>query len=182
MRTEMRINMKLSQMAAEAAANYEYDIIMAKVNGKLTEISDREIQDEKVEFITVGDSIGNETYKRSVLLLMLNAIHKIDKEKKIKKVTVEFSLSKGLYCEIKGDFTITEEFLAEVKRVMLEDVKANIPIKKAGMKTSEAIKLFEEHGLQVISRLFLLRLLFSESASTMSFRSRLIILRMPMRM
>lgn len=52
MRTEMRINMKLSQMAAEAAANYEYDIIMAKVNGKLTEISDREIQDEKVEFIT----------------------------------------------------------------------------------------------------------------------------------
>ena len=30
--------MKLSQMAAEAAANYEYDIIMAKVNGKLTEI------------------------------------------------------------------------------------------------------------------------------------------------
>ena len=37
--------MKLSQMAAEAAANYEYDIIMAKVNGKLTEISDREIQD-----------------------------------------------------------------------------------------------------------------------------------------
>ena len=31
--------MKLSQMAAEAAANYEYDIIMAKVNGKLTEIS-----------------------------------------------------------------------------------------------------------------------------------------------
>ena len=36
--------MKLSQMAAEAAANYEYDIIMAKVNGKLTEISDREIQ------------------------------------------------------------------------------------------------------------------------------------------
>ena len=45
MRTEMRINMKLSQMAAEAAANYEYDIIMAKVNGKLTEISDRENSD-----------------------------------------------------------------------------------------------------------------------------------------
>ena len=36
--------MLLSQMAAEAAANYEYDIIMAKVNGKLTEISDREIR------------------------------------------------------------------------------------------------------------------------------------------
>ena len=53
--------------------------------------------------------MGNEAYKRSVLLLMLNAIHKLDTDNKIKRVTVEFSLSKGLYCDIKGDFEITEE-------------------------------------------------------------------------
>ena len=32
--------MLLSQMAAEAAKDYKYDIILANVNGKLTEISD----------------------------------------------------------------------------------------------------------------------------------------------
>ena len=45
--------MLLSQMAAEAAKDYKYDIILANVNGKLTEISDMDITDEKVEFITV---------------------------------------------------------------------------------------------------------------------------------
>ena len=99
--------MLLSQMAAEAAKDYKYDIILANVNGKLTEISDMDITDEKVEFITVGETMGNEAYKRSVLLLMLNAIHKLDTDNKIKRVTVEFSLSKGLYCDIKGDFATT---------------------------------------------------------------------------
>ena len=136
--------MLLSQMAAEAAKDYKYDIILANVNGKLTEISDMDITDEKVEFITVGETMGNEAYKRSVLLLMLNAIHKLDTDNKIKRVTVEFSLSKGLYCDIKGDFEITEEFLNKVKEVMRADVKKNLPIKKQGMKTSEAIKLFKK--------------------------------------
>ena len=62
--------MLLSQMAAEAAKDYKYDIILANVNGKLTEISDMDITDEKVEFITVGETMGNEAYKRSVLLSM----------------------------------------------------------------------------------------------------------------
>lgn len=34
-------------MAAEAAKDYKYDIILANVNGKLTEISDMDITDEK---------------------------------------------------------------------------------------------------------------------------------------
>ena len=42
--------MLLSQMAAEAAKDYKYDIILANVNGKLTEISDMDITDEKVEY------------------------------------------------------------------------------------------------------------------------------------
>ena len=54
------------------------------------------------KFITVGETMGNEAYKRSVLLLMLNAIHKLDTDNKIKRITVEFSLSKGLLLRYKG--------------------------------------------------------------------------------
>ena len=52
-------------MAAEAAKDYKYDIILANVNGKLTEISDMDITDEKVEFITVGETMGNERIKEA---------------------------------------------------------------------------------------------------------------------
>mgnify|MGYP000394088897 CR=1 FL=1 len=41
------IIMLLSQMAADAAKDYKYDIILANVNGRLTEISDMDITDEK---------------------------------------------------------------------------------------------------------------------------------------
>ncbi len=152
------IIMLLSQMAAEAAKDYKYDIILANVNGRLTEISDMDITDEKVEFITVGKAVGNEAYKRSVLLLMLNAIHKLDTDNRIKRVTVEFSLSKGLYCDIKGDFVITQEFLNDVKELMRADVKKNLPIKKQGMKTSEAIKLFKKFGMEDKTQLFKYRI------------------------
>ena len=151
--------MLLSQMAAEAAKDYLYDIILANVNGRLTEISDVDITDEKVQFITVGEAMGNEAYKRSVLLLMLNAIHKLDTDNRIKRVSVEFSLSKGLYCVIKGDFEITEEFLRQVKEVMREDVKKKLPIKKQGMKTSEAIKLFKKFGMEDKTQLFKYRMI-----------------------
>ncbi|MGN0328995.1 MAG: nucleoside kinase [Lachnospira sp.] len=146
--------MNLLQLAKEQAGNYDSDIILAKINGKLTEIDDREITDEKVEFVTTKTSVGNETYKRSVLMLMFNAIDKVDKDNKIKKIYVEFSISKGLYCDIKGDFTITEEFLSKVKEQMMQDVKADIPIVKTTMKTSEAIKMFEEKGMKDKTRLF----------------------------
>lgn len=86
--------MLLSQMAAEAAKDYKYDIILANVNGKLTEISDMDITDEKVEFITVGETMGNEAYKRSVLLLMLNAIHKLDTEIKSRELQLNSLLAK----------------------------------------------------------------------------------------
>lgn len=117
-----------------------------------------DITDEKVEFITVGEAVGNEAYKRSVLLLMLNAIHKLDTDNRIKRVTVEFSLSKGLYCDIKGDFVITQEFLNDVKELMRADVKKNLPIKKQGMKTSEAIKLFKKFGMEDKTQLFKYRI------------------------
>ena len=87
-----------------------------------------------------------------------NGIYKLDTDNKIKRVTVEFSLSKGLYCDIKGDFEITEEFLNKVKEVMRADVKKNLPIKKQGMKTSEAIKLFKKFGMEDKTQLFKYRI------------------------
>ena len=57
--------MLLSQMQQKTQKDYKYDIILANVNGKLTEISDMDITDEKVEFITVGETMGNEAYKEA---------------------------------------------------------------------------------------------------------------------
>ncbi|MGN0317581.1 MAG: nucleoside kinase [Lachnospira sp.] len=133
---------------------YNNSIILAKVDGKLSEITDKDISGANVEFVTTSSSVGNDTYRRSVLLLMLCAIDKIDAEKKIENVCVEFSISKGLYCDFTGDFEVTDEFVSKVKQTMMDMVEQDLPIVKSQMSRGDAIKLFESKGMTDKTKLF----------------------------
>lgn len=148
----------ISEMVKNAQKNTDKQIILTKVNNRLHEINNRQISDEKVEYITTDTTIGNETYKRSVVFLMLNAISKIAPGHIIKNVCVEYSISKGIYCDVKGGYKITEEFIEKLKRVMNEDVKKNLPITKTMMKKEEAIELFKKLDMQDKVKLFTYRL------------------------
>ena len=144
----------LYELAKQAQPDYPHQIILAKVDGKLHELKDMEIENEKVEYITTAAAVGNETYRRSVVLLMLHAIYQTAPEHSIDRVTIEYSISKGLYCSLKADFQVTEEFLARVKTKMQEIVAADIPITKRMIQTSEAVKLFEKYGMEDKTKLF----------------------------
>ena len=144
----------LFELAKQAQPDYPHQIILAKVDGKLHELKDMEIENEKVEYITTVAAVGNETYRRSVVLLMLHAIYQTAPEHSIDRVTIEYSISKGLYCSLKADFQVTEEFLARVKTKMQEIVAADIPITKRMIQTSEAVKLFEKYGMEDKTKLF----------------------------
>ena len=85
----------LFELAKQAQPDYPHQIILAKVDGKLHELKDMEIENEKVEYITTAAAVGNETYRRSVVLLMLHAIYQTAPEHSIDRVTIEYSISKG---------------------------------------------------------------------------------------
>lgn len=137
----------LIQLANEHQAEYNNRIILASVNGVLKELSDNPVSEENVSFVTTDTAVGNDTYKRSVTLLMLCAFHKVLPSDKLEKVVVEYSISKGLYCNLKGDVKVTDELLAEVKAVMDQMAEADLPITKNIMKTKDAIRLFDENGM-----------------------------------
>ena len=147
----------LSQIVKEAQKDYNNSIILVKVNGTLQEISDAVVEPESVEFITTSTSIGNETYRRSVVLLMLDAVYKTAGKENIDEVSVEYSISKGLYCNIHGSVKVTREFLDKVKKKMLEIAGEDKPIKKTLMKTRDAVALFKKHGMEDKTQLFTYR-------------------------
>ena len=62
------MGMTLAQLAAEKQNEYKDEIILANVNGKLKELGEEYIPDSDVTFVTTSTSIGNETYRRSVVL------------------------------------------------------------------------------------------------------------------
>ena len=144
----------LLEMAKEAQPAYDNDIVLAKVNGKLKELRDDLITGQEIEYITTGTKMGNQTYRRSVVLMMLYSIYEIASKGSIRKVCVDYSISKGLYCNLNADFPVTEAFLDEVRKKMLETVERDLPIDKVTVSTDEAITRFEKHKMYDKVKLF----------------------------
>lgn len=144
---------KLLELARKHASEYDAAIILAKVNGKLTELGMTAKETDEIEFITTKSSIGNRTYKRSVCMLMLAAIHRIAQKDSV-KVCVQYSISKGYYCDIEADFAVDEEFLGRVRAEMKSMVAQDLPFNKRSVTTDEAIKLFHDYKMYDKEKLF----------------------------
>lgn len=144
----------LSQLVKEKQNQFDNKIILAKVDGKLCEICDKEVESDECEFVTTDTTIGNEVYKRSVLFMALKAIDDVDTDEAVGQISVEYSISKGLYCKAVNGSKITTEFLDKVKVRMQECVAADMPIVKKTMSTKEAIKLFDYYGMNDKTQLF----------------------------
>lgn len=144
-------------IAKDFQDQYEHQIVLGCENHKLLELRKTLKKDCDLKFITTGDSVGNKTYKRSMCLMLVKAIHDICGHEKTCKVRIDFSVSKGFYCTVSGNVEVNEEFLARVKARMLEMVSAKMPIKKRCIHTDEAIELFRKHGMRDKERLFAYR-------------------------
>ena len=143
---------------AEIAEDYrekvDGDIILVMVNGKLCELH-KKIQDGvKVEFVTTKDSVGNDTYVRGAVFVMLRAFYGVLGREKIKRISVEHTLGKAIYCDYEGKEPLSNELLAKVKREMQDLVDRNLPIIKKSIPTAEAVKMFKDLGMNDKVELF----------------------------
>ena len=145
------------EIVEEYKDSTRYPIVLVMKDGKLCELHKKLKKDGVLEFITTGDEIGHQTYKRSASLLLLKAIYHVAGHKNIKKVTLHYSVDAGYYYTIEGNVEITEAFLAQVKTYMLELAEKKIPIRKRSVGTNEAIEIFHEHGMYDKEKLFRFR-------------------------
>ena len=143
----MAIMVSLLDLAKEDQSRFDADIVLANMNGKLMELHKKVPVDCEVSWVTTKDSAGSLAYKRSATLVMLKAIYDVIPKEKIEKVKVDFSLSKGYYCTIKGDVELDKELLDSIESRMKEIVEADIPILKNTYSTADAIERFRKHGM-----------------------------------
>ncbi|MBP3461962.1 MAG: nucleoside kinase, partial [Tyzzerella sp.] len=141
-------------IARDFQDQYEHRIVLGCENYRLFELKKTLKKDCDLTFVTLGDSVGNKTYKRSMCLMMVKAIHDICGHDNACKVRIDFSVSKGYYCTVAGNVEINEAFLEQVTERMQEMVDAKMPIKKRSVHTDEAIALFRKHGMHDKERLF----------------------------
>lgn len=148
---------QILEIAEEYKRNYDHDIALALVNNKLCELQKVLRYSCDLQFVTTADSCGNQAYRRSVTLMMLKAFYNICGENNIDKITVQFSLSKGYYCKLKGNVKVTRDLLISVKKHMEQMVQQNIPIIKSSLPTNEVIERFRKHHMSDKEKLFRFR-------------------------
>ncbi len=151
---EYEVGISYEEIIKDYQNDYDAQIVLVSVNGKLNELHKRLSKDCTLEFKTVKDRTGFKTYRRSVCLLMIKAIHDMIGEEKLGKIKVEYSISKGIFCNAYGDFTIDQAFLDRVKQRMDEMVQEDIPIWKTSYSVDDALQIFRERGMKDKERLF----------------------------
>lgn len=144
---EYEAGLTLETISRDFQKAYPHDIILARVDGKLAELMKTIDEDVSVEFITTGEIIGNEAYRRTASMMMLKAFQDVMGRENFERLTVQYSLDRGYYCELISDTSLTKDLLDRVKLRMQEIQKENIPIIKKSMPKREAIEIFREHKM-----------------------------------
>jgi uridine kinase len=144
-------------IAKEYQSQYEHDIILVLMNGRLRELFKTLKEDCELDFITTLDDAGTKTYTRGITFVMLRAIYRVLGHDQIDKVRVEHSISGGIYCELDGSATINKELIEQVKIEMQTIINRDVPFYKRSISTAEAEKLFHEYQMYDKEKLFRFR-------------------------
>ncbi len=149
-------SVKLLELANKYKSQEKHSIVLAYLNGRLSELNREARDNDVVRWVTTADTIGQQTYRRSAILLMLKAMQDVTKDIGKVNVSVNYSVNQALYCELIEPTVITPtaELLDKLKTRMNELVEQDLPIKKKNMNTYEALALFKERGMKDKEQLF----------------------------
>jgi len=118
-------------------------VLAAKVNNDVRDLQSSLQADATVEFLDLTTEEGIKVYQRSLTFVMIVAAAELFPDGEI---TVEHSLSKGLYCELHRQTEVTAVDIAALEQRMREIIHEDRPIIRTKLPLAEAIKLFEAAG------------------------------------
>ena len=122
-----------------------YDVIGAKLNNQVRELSFLIDRDSDVDFIDLSDEDGKRIYRRSVHFVFIKAVHE---SYPLKKAVIRHSISKGIYFEMVDDHEITALEVRNIRAGMNTLIRSAIPFVKMDVPIEEAKKIFLETGRQ----------------------------------
>lgn len=139
---------RLEDIAKKHQSDYKDDIVLAKYKGSLTELNRGITGVGELQFLTTADKDGRRAYRRSVAFMLQRALMEAYPLPKHAYLRVEHSLGQGDYCTLDGVEPPSEEILQELKRIMLDLVEKDIPLKKYSIKTSQAKEMFKSFNMK----------------------------------
>lgn len=132
----------LENIAKDLSSKYKGIITLGKIDNKLKDLSTELNKDCNLEFIDTTIADGMRVYTRTLSFIFIKACEELYPNC---KVTIEHSLSNGLYCEVKiGKQNLNDEILDNIKAQVKSIIDKNENIEKIVTNRENAIKIFEE--------------------------------------
>ena len=146
-------------IAAEFRDRVPYPILLVRKDGnELRELGREAEEDCCLEFLTMQDKAGRDTYRRSLCLMMLKAFSKILKDSDT-HIWIRFTVSNGLFCTMDGSSVpLDQELLDRVLEEMIKIRDRAIPFDKNSMNTEEAVSIFGRYHMEDKVKLFRYRI------------------------
>ena len=120
---------------------YNYDILAAKVNNNIVDLSDTLTKKCNIDFFDRSSSLGNSIYCRSAKFILILAVKNVLGSSA--KVIVSHSVTGGVYCTIEGA-KINEEIIKDIQDEMKEISKQNYLFTKLSVSRLDAIKYYKK--------------------------------------
>lgn len=120
-------------------------IVLVRVNGKLCELSTVLEADGSIEFIDISSKLGMMCYMRTLQFVLIKATEELFKDSKI---TIEHSLSKGLFGEIIKSPKLGIDDIYLIKEKMKDIIEQDIRITKSLYDRKDAIELFKAKAME----------------------------------
>ncbi|URZ01757.1 nucleoside kinase [Clostridium felsineum] len=124
----------------------EYPIMLGSVNGNIYELTHKFSYSGTFDIVDLKNPIGIKVYERTLQFILVKAVADLFKDA---KVTIEHSISKGIFGEIYiKDKKITEDDIEKIKNRMFQIIEGDIPIKKVTIEKEKAMKIFKDYGME----------------------------------
>lgn len=143
---EMNEGSILNDILIESKLNdtVELPIILGEINEDILELSEKVECSGEFKPIDIGYDIGKRAYIRTLLFVLIKATLDIFPKARI---TIEHSISKGIFGEIKKDITLSADDLNAIKNRMKTIIEEDIIIEKLEVPTKEAIEIFSQYNM-----------------------------------
>ncbi|RCX19972.1 uridine kinase [Anaerobacterium chartisolvens] len=135
----------LNELSESFKKKFKSAIVAAKVDNDIKELNFELTGDCRVEFIDITNEDGARIYRRSLHFILIKAVNDLFPER---KTVISHSISKGMYCEIRGDSDFEPHEAELIEKRMREIVDAEIPFVRHIMPAEEARLMFIKEGRQ----------------------------------
>ncbi len=122
----------------------EVPLMLGKINNNYVELTSELNEEGSFEAIDITDRIGMKAYVRTLQFILIKAVYDLFPEA---KVTIEHSLSKGIFGEIHKTPALDSEDIIKIKKKMQEIIYKNITINKIYVSKEEAVRIFMSYGM-----------------------------------